>query len=114
MLVGVGGFGVSFLLFNLVIVRVDAGWAAVVLNLIPVFAFLSAVIFLGEGVTRSDAVGGALVGASVLYFLITDRREAGHGLQRNGAPARPPADASPAGQTVVASPPSTGMTAPVT
>jgi O-acetylserine/cysteine efflux transporter len=74
--VGVGGYGVSFLLFNIVIVRVNAGWAAVVLNLIPVFGFLSAVIFLGERVTASDAVGAALVGASVLYFTIADRREA--------------------------------------
>jgi O-acetylserine/cysteine efflux transporter len=85
-LVGVGGFGLSFLLFNLVIVRVDAGWAAVVLNLMPVFAFVSAVIFLGEGVTRSDAVGGVLVGSSVLYFVIADRRDAGD-LQ---APVGPP------------------------
>ena len=34
-LVGAGGFGLSFLLFNMVIVQVNAGRAAVVLNLIP-------------------------------------------------------------------------------
>ena len=71
-LVGVAGFGVSFLLFNLVIVRVDAGWAAVVLNLIPLFALASAVIFLREGLTPGDAIGAALIGASVLYFLRAD------------------------------------------
>jgi O-acetylserine/cysteine efflux transporter len=76
MLVGVGGFGLSFLLFNFVIGAVDAGWAAVVLNLIPVFGFLSAVVFLGEDVTVSDGGGAALVGASVLYFTIADRRDA--------------------------------------
>lgn len=76
MLVGIGGFGVSFLLFNFVIAVVDAGWAAVVLNLIPVFGFLSAVIFLGEDVTVSDGIGAALVGASVLYFTVVDRRDA--------------------------------------
>lgn len=76
-LVGVAGFGVSFLLFNLVIVQVDAGWAAVILNLIPVFGLLSAVIFLREGLTRSDVIGAVLVGSSVLYFVITDRRDAG-------------------------------------
>jgi O-acetylserine/cysteine efflux transporter len=72
-LVGVAGFGVSFLLFNLVIVRVDAGWAAVVLNLIPVFALTSAVIFLREGLTAGDAIGAVLIGSSVLYFVFADR-----------------------------------------
>jgi O-acetylserine/cysteine efflux transporter len=81
LLIGVGGFGISFLLFNFVIVRVDAGWAALVLNLIPVFGFLSAVIFLGEDVTASDAVGAVLVGASVLYFAIFDRRNASADLE---------------------------------
>jgi drug/metabolite transporter (DMT)-like permease len=73
---GVGGYGVSFLLFNTVIVAVNAGWAAVVLNLIPVFGFLSAVIFLGENVTAGDATGAVLAGASVLYFTLADRRAA--------------------------------------
>ena len=41
LLVGIGGYGLSFLLFNQAIGSVDAGWAAVVLNLIPVFGFLS-------------------------------------------------------------------------
>ena len=75
MLVGVAGFGVSFLLFNLVIVRVDAGWAAVVLNLIPVFALTSAVVFLREGLTAGDAIGAVLIGSSVLYFVFADRRD---------------------------------------
>src|ERR1700735_1100759 len=75
-LVGVGGFGVSFLLFNKVIVRVDAGRAAVVLNLIPVFGVVSAVVFLGESVTSRDAFGTVLVGSSVLYFAIADHRAA--------------------------------------
>ena len=75
-LVGAGGFGVSFLLFNMVIARVDAGRAAVVLNLIPVFGVASAVVFLGEGVTSRDALGAVLVGSSVLYFAIADSRDA--------------------------------------
>jgi drug/metabolite transporter (DMT)-like permease len=74
LLVGVAGFGASFLLFNQVIARVRAGWSAIVLNLIPVFAFLSAVIFLGEDVTGADAAGAALVGASVVYFVIAEQR----------------------------------------
>jgi O-acetylserine/cysteine efflux transporter len=75
-IVGAGGFGLSFLLFNIVIVRVDAGQAAVLLNLIPVFGVLSAVVFLGEGLTVRDVLGAVLVGSSVLYFAIVDRREA--------------------------------------
>jgi uncharacterized membrane protein len=76
MLVGAGGFGLSFLLFNMVIGQVDAGRAAVVLNLIPVFGVASAVIFLHEDVTGRDALGAALIGSSVLYFAIADHREA--------------------------------------
>jgi drug/metabolite transporter (DMT)-like permease len=75
-LVGAGGFGFSFLLFNMMIVQVDAGRAAVVLNLIPVFGVASAVIFLGEGMTGRDALGAALIGSSVLYFAIADHRGA--------------------------------------
>jgi O-acetylserine/cysteine efflux transporter len=73
-LVGVGGFGVSFLLFNTVIAQVDAARTAVVLNLIPVFGVVSAVVFLREGMTGRDAFGAVLVGSSVLYFAIADRR----------------------------------------
>jgi drug/metabolite transporter (DMT)-like permease len=74
LLVGVAGFGASFLLFNQVIGRVRAGWSGIVLNLIPVFAFLSAISFLGEDVTGADAAGATLVGASVAYFVIAERR----------------------------------------
>jgi O-acetylserine/cysteine efflux transporter len=75
-LVGAGGFGVSFLLFNMVIVQVDATRAAVVLNLIPVFGVVSAMVFLGESVSVRDAFGAGLIGSSVLYFAIADHREA--------------------------------------
>ena len=75
-LVGAGGFGLSFLLFNMVIVQVDAGRAAVVLNLVPVFGVASAVIFLGEGMTGRDALGAVLIGSSVVYLAIADHREA--------------------------------------
>jgi O-acetylserine/cysteine efflux transporter len=76
-LVGAGGFGLSFLLFNMVIADVDAGRAAVVLNLIPVFGAASAVVFLGEGMTARDALGAVLIGSSVLYFAIADHRSSG-------------------------------------
>jgi drug/metabolite transporter (DMT)-like permease len=85
-LVGVAGFGASFLLFNQVIGRVRAGWSGIVLNLIPVFALLSAVGFLGEDVTGADAAGAALVGVSVAYFVIAERRAE----RATAAPAPPP------------------------
>jgi O-acetylserine/cysteine efflux transporter len=75
-LVGAGGFGVSFLLFNTVIVQVDAARTAVVLNLIPVFGVVTAVVFLREGMNSRDVLGAVLVGSSVLYFAIADRRHA--------------------------------------
>jgi O-acetylserine/cysteine efflux transporter len=88
-LIGIGGFGVSFLLFNAVIGDVDAGWAAVVLNLIPVFGFLSAVIFLSERVAAADVAGALLVGSSVLYFTLADRRDARAGQAAVPGPASP-------------------------
>jgi O-acetylserine/cysteine efflux transporter len=75
-LIGVAGYGASFLLFNSVISQVGAGQAAVVLNLIPVFAFVGATVFLGEPVTGGDVFGAALVGLSVVYFTVADRRAA--------------------------------------
>jgi O-acetylserine/cysteine efflux transporter len=74
--VGVGGLAFSFLLYNAVITRVDAGWAAVVLSLIPAFGLVSAVVFLGEKPTVSAGIGSILIGMSVVYFTIADRRGA--------------------------------------
>jgi hypothetical protein len=59
-----------------VIVQVDAGRAAVLLNLIPVFGVVSAVILLGERMTGRDAFGATLIGSSVVYFAIADHRDA--------------------------------------
>ena len=75
-IVGVAGYAVSFLLFNFVIGKVNAGSAAVVLNLIPVFGFFSAVLLLREGVGMGEATGAALISLSVLYFTIAERRAA--------------------------------------
>jgi O-acetylserine/cysteine efflux transporter len=74
--VGVGGLALSFLLYNAVITQVDAGWAAVVLSLIPAFGLLGAVLFLGEKPTATTSVGALLIGMSVVYFTISDRRGA--------------------------------------
>jgi O-acetylserine/cysteine efflux transporter len=87
--VGVGGFGLSFLIYNKVISAVNVGWAAIVLNLIPAFGLLSSVIFLGEDPTRAGTIGACLIGGSVIYFAISD--------SRNSQSDLPPAD-GPDGQ----------------
>jgi drug/metabolite transporter (DMT)-like permease len=72
--VGAVGLAGSFLLYNRVLARVDAGWTAIVLNLIPLFGMLSAIGLLGEKLTARAGVGAMLVGASVIYFTMSDRR----------------------------------------
>ena len=47
-----GGFALSFLIYNKVISAVNVGWAAIVLNLIPAFGLLSSMVFLGEESTH--------------------------------------------------------------
>ena len=84
--VGIGGFAMSFLIYNAVITRVDAGWAAVVLNLIPVFGLLGAVVFLGEKPTGTTSIGAILIGTSVVYFTICDRRGAERYRHATGRP----------------------------
>jgi len=61
---GVGGFALSFLIYDKVISAVNVGWAAIVLNLIPAFGLLSSMLFLGEELTRSGTIGACLIGGS--------------------------------------------------
>jgi drug/metabolite transporter (DMT)-like permease len=72
-LVGIFGYGTSFLLFNTCIDRVSAGTTAIVLNLIPAFGVVTAVVCLGEALTRNLAFGAALIAGSVVAFLIKER-----------------------------------------
>ena len=69
-----GGFALSFLIYNKVIAAVNVGSAAIVLNLIPAFGLLSSLVFLGEEPTRSGTVGACLIGGSVIYFTICHSR----------------------------------------
>ena len=69
--VGIGGFALSFLLYNKAITQVDAGTAAVVINLIPAFGLISAVLLLHEGLSAEQLVGAALITASVVLFTCT-------------------------------------------
>ena len=72
-LVGVLGFGASFVLYNAAIVRIAAGPAGVIINLAPAFGLASAVLWLGETLTTARAVGAALIGLSVVLFISVER-----------------------------------------
>ena len=71
--VGVGGFGLSFLLYNYAIVFVAAAPSAVVINLIPAFGFAGAVVLLGEALTPARIGGAVLITGSVLLFAWLER-----------------------------------------
>jgi drug/metabolite transporter (DMT)-like permease len=83
----VGGFGLSFLIYNTVISAVDVGWAAIVLNLIPAFGLLSSVIFLREDPARTGVIGACLIGGSVVCFTICDSRDSQASLPAAESPA---------------------------
>ncbi len=74
-LVGIGGFGVSFLIYNWAITVVAAGSAAVIINLIPAFGLMSAVAWLGEPLTAGRLAGASLIAASVAIFTWVQVRE---------------------------------------
>jgi drug/metabolite transporter (DMT)-like permease len=74
--VGVAGFGLSFLLYNYAIVFVAAAPSAVIINLIPAFGFVGAVVLLGETLTLARVGGAALITASVLLFAWRERAAA--------------------------------------
>ena len=73
--IGVLGFGASFLIYNRVLLTCDAGWTAIVLNLIPAFGLLGAVGILGERLTPRAGLGALLLGGSVGAFCVLDQRE---------------------------------------
>jgi O-acetylserine/cysteine efflux transporter len=75
-LVGVVGYGASFVLYNRAITTVRAAPAAVIINLIPAVGFVSAVVLLGEPLTPYDAGGALLICASVGMFTLLELREA--------------------------------------
>jgi O-acetylserine/cysteine efflux transporter len=70
--VGIGGFALSFLMFNRAILTTSASAAAVILSLIPAFGLLSAVLWLGDPLTRPRVVGVSLIGLSVATFAFVE------------------------------------------
>ena len=73
--VGVLGFGASFLIYNRVLFTCEAGWTAIVLNLIPVFGLLAAVGVLGERLSPRSGLGALLLGGSVGAFCVLEQHD---------------------------------------
>jgi O-acetylserine/cysteine efflux transporter len=73
LLVGIGGYGASFLLYNYAIVIIEAGPAAIIINMIPAFGLATAVLLLGERLAPNQIAGAALLTASVVGFSWTLR-----------------------------------------
>jgi len=67
-LIGGIGFAGSFLLYNYVINFVPAGLTGLTLNLIPLFGVLTAIMFLGEHLTRWHIIGGITILAGIMLF----------------------------------------------
>jgi drug/metabolite transporter (DMT)-like permease len=70
---GVGGLALSFLLYNHAISRVNVATAGMILNLIPIFGLLGAIVLLGESLDRWEATGGVLILASLVAFTWAER-----------------------------------------
>ncbi len=76
LVVGILGYAGSFVLYNFAIVRVAAGPASIIINLIPVFGLISAVLWLGDAMTPPRVIGASLIGISVLIFAAIELRDA--------------------------------------
>lgn len=84
--VGALGFAAAFLLYNSAITAIEAGPAAVIINLSPAFGLASAVLWLGETLTAQRIVGATLIALSVVLFVA---------FERSNQPARAPVDTVP-------------------
>jgi O-acetylserine/cysteine efflux transporter len=73
-LVGIGGYALSFLLYNDAIAVVEAAPAAVIINLIPVVGLGTAVLLLRERLSDHGVLGATLIGGSVLVFAVFEAR----------------------------------------
>jgi drug/metabolite transporter (DMT)-like permease len=71
-LVGVVGFGGSFLLYNYAIASVPASIAAILLNLMPIFGLGTAILVLGESLTLAAAIGTFLILVSIAVFPVDE------------------------------------------
>ena len=60
--------GLAYVLWNRSIRRVGPSQTAVVVNLVPVIAIVCGALFLGEGVTPAQVVGGAFILVGILQM----------------------------------------------
>lgn len=67
-IMGTIGYAASFLLYNRAIAVVPVGVAGMVLNLIPVFGVLTAIVCLGERLHAWHVFGALLIGAGIALF----------------------------------------------
>ncbi|PDQ34142.1 MAG: hypothetical protein B5766_12995 [Candidatus Lumbricidophila eiseniae] len=74
--VGIIGYAGSFLLYNFAIAHVRAGLSTMILNLMPVFGILTALIFLHEQIGLLAIIGALLVLASIFIFPSEDETNA--------------------------------------
>jgi drug/metabolite transporter (DMT)-like permease len=58
---GLLGSAIPFVLYNITIRDIDVTGAALILNLIPVFGVVLAIVLLGEGLGLPQLIGGAAV-----------------------------------------------------
>ena len=87
-LVGILGFGASFVLYNAAIVHIAAGAAGVIINLAPAFGLASAVLVLGERLTAERAIGAGLIAMSVAVFVAVEYRNTRGGRSQSGGSSR--------------------------
>lgn len=65
---GLLGSVIAFLLFNVAIARTSASRAAIILNLIPVFGTIGAIVLLAERPTLLQLVGGMIILGGLLVL----------------------------------------------
>lgn len=70
--VGIIGYAGSFLLYNFAIAHIRAGLSSIVLNLMPVFGILTAILFLHEQIRLLHVLGAVLVLSSIFIFPADD------------------------------------------
>jgi O-acetylserine/cysteine efflux transporter len=68
LLIGTVGYAGSFLLYNWALAVIGASRSNIILNLIPACGSASAFPVLGEPLTLPQAIGAALVSASIFIF----------------------------------------------
>ena len=95
-MIGVLGYAAPFVLFNSVIGHIGAGAASVVLNLIPAFGVLFAVVLLGETLDLTSALGASLIAASVVTFIVVELRTT---ITIPSQPSGPELDQTPSSQS---------------